>query len=50
MRVGTLSVALLALYVVATSQAQVSGSDKKTISSPDFPKALGAHSQGGHGR
>ncbi len=46
MRMGTLSFALLALYMGATSQAQLSRSDKKTISSPDFPKALGPYSQG----
>lgn len=46
MRVGTLSLALLALYVGAVSQAQVFRSDKKIISSPDFPKALGPYSQG----
>ena len=46
MRVRTLFLALLALYVGAASQAQVSRSDKKTISSPDFPKAMGPYSQG----
>ncbi len=46
MRVRTLFLALLALYVGAASQAQVSRSDKKIISSPDFPKPLGPYSQG----
>jgi 2-iminobutanoate/2-iminopropanoate deaminase len=49
MRVRTLFVvllAMLALYVGVASQAQAPRSDKKTISSPDFPKALGPYSQG----
>jgi len=45
MRAGILFLALLALYAGAASQAQVSRSDKKTVSSPDFPKALGPYSQ-----
>src|SRR5229473_5360645 len=44
MRVRTLFLALLALYVGAASQAQVSRSDKKTVSSPEFPKPLGPYS------
>jgi 2-iminobutanoate/2-iminopropanoate deaminase len=46
MRVGTLFLALLALCMGVASQAPVSRSDKKTISSPDFPKVMGPYSQG----
>ena len=43
MRTKTLFLALLVLFTSAASQA--SGSDKKTVSSPEFPKALGPYSQ-----
>src|ERR1700746_972700 len=46
MRAATLFLAFLALCVGVASQTQVSKSDKKTISSADFPKALGPYSQG----
>ncbi len=46
MRVGTLFLLFVTLCMGVAPQAQLSRSDKKTISSPDFPKALGPYSEG----
>ncbi len=44
MRIKAMFLMLLALSVSALSGAQVSKSDKRTVSSPDFPKPLGPYS------